>query len=350
MASGQKKPSSSKLNIVLAYFLFLILLLALFAASAEIILRKMGERPFVVRYPEIVTEPEGRYIIEHDSLGYTNRPGEYKITLPTSYSFTVTHLENNLRATQPVSEYGNGNEKDEIWIFGCSFTYGWSLSDEETFPWLLQQKFPQYEIRNFGVIGFGSVHALIQLQEALKIQKKPKIAVLVYASFHNERNTILRSRKKQLVPYNKGGTIIQPYARFDGDGKLKYEMTRVDYREFPFMRHSALIHYIEKKYNLYEDLFYHSREVTMAIIDEFAALAEENGVTLIMAGITRDDATAEMLEFANGKGVRTVDISVDPEVKEYTNKPHDPHPSAVANINYSERLEPFLKGVIAGQM
>jgi len=38
---------------------------------------------------------------------------------------------------------------------------------KKTFPWLLQERFPQYEVVNFGLNGYSTVQSLIQLREAL---------------------------------------------------------------------------------------------------------------------------------------------------------------------------------------
>ena len=44
-----------------------------------------------------------------------------------------------------------------------------------------------------------------------------------------------------------------------------------------------------------------------------------------------------------------VDISVNSNRHEYTNAPHDSHPSPLANIHYAERLETFLRTDVLGK-
>ncbi len=67
-------------------------------------------------------------------------------------------------------------------------------------PGWFKKKLPQYEIVNFGVSGYGTIHSLIQFQEALKTRTTPKIAIIAYAWFHDARNTFLRKRKKNGCP------------------------------------------------------------------------------------------------------------------------------------------------------
>jgi hypothetical protein len=101
------------------------------------------------------------------------------VTLPGGYSFTVTHFPSKLRITHPLATYTDRRSKPEIWIMGCSFTHGWSLNDQDTYPWLLQARLPQYVVVNYGVEGYGTLHALLQLREALTTQPPSRGGVCV---------------------------------------------------------------------------------------------------------------------------------------------------------------------------
>jgi hypothetical protein len=59
--------------------------------------------------------------------------------------------------------------------------------------------------------------------------------------------------------------------------------------------------------------------------------------------IAEDAHTREMLAFAQPLGLKVVDIAVDSRRSEYTNQPHDSHPSPLANAHYAEQLERFLR-------
>jgi hypothetical protein len=109
------------------------------------------------------------------------------------------------------------------------------------------------------------------------------------------------------------------------------------------MRHSALVHFGEMLYNQLEDRWYHSHQVSKRLLLEMAELAQHSQVQFILATIAEDALTREMLEFARAQGLMAVDISVDARRPEYTNQPHDSHPSALANAYYAERIETFLR-------
>jgi hypothetical protein len=323
--------------------LYLFIVLSFFILLSEVIFRFKGIKPWQKDDLGIQVTPGGSFFAKHPTLGYTHLSGNFTITLKDGYSFRVTHLLNTLRVTHPLQTYAKNNKNREVWIFGCSFTHGWSLNDQETYPWLLQKKFPQYEVVNFGVSGYGTIHSLIQFQKALSSGKIPEIVILTYASFHDERYIFSRNRRKYIVPWTKLGPLYQPYARLSQNGKLNYYFDVVGYREFPLMRYSALIHFIEIMYNKYEDLLYQSHQVTKALTLEFARIAHKNNIILVVAGITLDSQTSYLLSFIKENGMMAVDISVDLNNKENTNFPHDNHPSASANKKYADKLEKYLR-------
>jgi hypothetical protein len=228
-----------------------------------------------------------------------------------------------------------------IGIFGCSFTHGWSVNDDETYPWLLQQQLPNCEVVNFGVGGYGTVHSLIQLRNALDEERKPDVAVIAYCSFHDERNTFLRTRRKVVAPYSRLGDILQPYARLERNGGLRIQMAEAIYSEFLGMRHSALSHCLETAYNSVEDRLCGSREVTRAIIREFSDLCIRNNIALVVAGM--DGRAADMLDYCATSGIRVTSLAVDLMEPGNSNRPYDNHPSAKAHKIYAQKLCAFLK-------
>ena len=341
LRSTPKLTKPKKILFLVICYLFLALLLFV---GVELILRLKGYRPWRPEEVRMQVSPGGTFFVKHPTLGYSHIPGKFTVTLATGYSFNVTHLPNTLRITHPLDSYDGARKKEEIWIFGCSFTHGWSLNDEETYPWLLQERFPAYEVVNFGVSAYGTIHSLIQFRNELEM-RRPKVAVLAYASFHDGRNTFLRSRRKNLARWNKLGLLDQPYARMVGEANLRYSMAKVEYAEFPLMRYLALAHFIEVTYNRLENKLYRSHAVSEALVKDMARLAKKHDVKFVVAGISKAHNTLAMLYFAQENGIPSVDIAVEP-LAEHTNLPHDGHPSAIANKKYADKLEAYLKAEI----
>ena len=306
----------------------------------------LGYRPWSIKSAAVAVEPGGRFFMQHPTLGYAHLPGRFKITLSGSYVFRATNLSNTLRVTRPLETYGTQSVGRQVWIVGDSVTYGWSVSDEESYPWLLQERLTDYEVVNFGVSGYGTVHSLIQLREALGNNPPPRVVILAYASWLDVRNTFIRARRKSLSSAKHLGPLNQPYARLSPDGRLDLFMDTVEYREFPLMRYSALAHALEEAYNRYEERHARSHEVTKAILKQIIELCRAHGVELVVAGLTSDATTASMFEYCKGEGVKVVDIYVDRLAKENNNLPYDSHPSAVAHREYARKLEAFLRSAV----
>jgi hypothetical protein len=327
----------------------LALMATLTLAAAELLVRLTGVHPWVKGDLQAHVMPGDRLFTPHPTRGYAQLPGAFVVTLPGGYSFTVTHLPGGFRITHPLATYTDTRSKPEIWIMGCSFTHGWSLNDQDTYPWLLQARLPQYEVVNYGVEGYGTLHALLQLREALTTQPPPRVVVYAYASLHDERNTFLRNRRKTIAPWNRLGPLLQPYVRLDRHGHLHAAMATLEYTEFPFMRHSAFVHFLEMTYNRLEDAWSHSHQVSQRLVLEMAELADQYQVKFVLATIAEDARSREMLAFAQARGLKGVDISVDSNRHEYRNWPHDSHPSPLANVQYAQRLETFLRTNILGK-
>lgn len=344
-AAGPTPPpqSARRRRLFLVCWVGLVALLSL--AGVEGCLRWRGVRPYRPAPLDIRVEPGGRFMAAHpDGLGYAHLPGRFTVTLPSGYSFRVTHDTNGLRVTHPPRSAGDAQPPKEIWIFGCSLTHGWALNDEETYPWRVQAALPEYEVVNAGVGGYSTLQARLLFQEMLGRRPTPEVVVLAYGTFHDLRNTFVRERQKMLAPYNRLGPVTMPYARFNGRGELDYYPAPLEYREFPLMRVLASAHYVEEKYDAWEARRARSREVSAELILRFAGYCREQGIRFVLAGISSD--AGPMLEFCRRRGVAAVDISVVLAEPGNTNLPHDNHPSAQANRVYAEKLTAFLKSQV----
>ncbi len=329
---------------IFVYVAYLVLLVVFAAVLGEVVVRARGTKPWggpggggVVDDKPLV-EPGGKFYEKHDTRGWVHLPGEFKVTLKDGYSFKVTHRPDTLRITRPLAAYAQPTGQPQLWIFGCSYTHGWSLNDEDTYAWKLQERLPGYEVVNFGVNGYGTINSLIQLREALP-DAAPAVVVLAYARFHDERNTFLRFWRKRVAPAPGFGTTLYPYARLDAKGQLVHRTVPNEYTEFPLMRHSALMNYLETRWNTLEQKFSRGQEVSQKLILEMAELSRRHGARFILAMLVPDE---EMQAFAREHDIALVDISVPMDEEKYTNLPHDIHPGPLATTIYADRLAAFL--------
>lgn len=336
---SRKKLSSTKKAAFVA--LFLLILGGIVIVTAETAFRLRGATPWTVKPVNVQVDPGGKFFQSDSLLGYRHFPGAFSITIDETYRFQATHGADSLRITHlPESEITAKSE--QIWLFGCSFTHGWSVNDDETFAWQLQTAFPDFEVINFGVNGYGTIHSLIQLREALK-STSPRAVILIYAGFHDSRNAFTRARRKTLAPYNRLGPLVQPYARLDHNGALEYHFADVEYRPFPFMSYSAFVHVLEKKYNNWETANARPQAVSQALVKEIRGLTTARDINLGIATIAEG---APMRAFAQQEGIPVRDIALDLNRPENTNQPHDPHPSALAHQQYAKKLTGFVEDLL----
>jgi hypothetical protein len=347
---GEKLKDKTKTTIPwkkrVAFIIFNLFLMAFFLfVGGEIYVRNKGYKPFVTYKPDIKVEPGGTYFQKDPDLGYIHLPGKFRITLKKQFTFTTSHRKDTLRITHPVEQDEYYAQKEKIWILGCSVTHGWCLNDNETYPWLLQEKIPEYEIINFGVSGYGTIHSLIQLQKALKIMPKPKLVILTYATFHDTRNTFSTIRRRIVSAWNFLGPLTQPYASLDKKGKLQlHHADKVVYSPWPLARVSAFINYLETRHIAQESKNTPHFEISKALVKRIYNICKKEGITMITAGIkdNRQKRMKRMLKFCNKHKIPNVDISVDLSKKEHTFLPLDGHPSALANQKYAKKLFLFL--------
>ena len=330
--------ASSRRRVFAAVSFGLALLVA--AVGAEIGLRLLGQHPFSAQPADIRVEPGGRLFRALPEGGYSHFPGEFAVTLPSGYQFHLTHGTNGLRITHPPRG-PDAKPRPELWILGCSLTHGWSLNDEDTYPWRVQMALPEFEVVNGGVSGYGTLHQRLLFQELLKQRGKPAAVIVAYGLFHDYRNTFIRIWQKGFAPYNRLPDLVYPFARLNAAGELSYSAAPATYSEWPLQRQSALVHWLEQSANAAEERRVRSHEVSRALLKNWAGACLKEGIPFIVAGISSD--AGPMLEWLRAVGIQAVDISVPLTEPGNTNAPHDGHPSALANRVYAEKLVAFLK-------
>jgi hypothetical protein len=168
------------------------------------------------------------------------------------------------------------------------------------------------------------------------------VILLAYGSFHDDRNTFARARRKEVVPWNHLGPLSQPVARLDPERGFRVELVPFRYRELPGMRSLASLHLVEQGWNELERRWLHAGALTEAILLRFEELARGAGALPVLAGMWRDPATGRRLEWARARGWLAVDASVNLGNPRNSFLPWDPHPNARGQELYAERLAGFL--------
>jgi hypothetical protein len=194
---GQLKPLRKILTLIV---LAAVLILGAEAISAYVLYRHFSNLHHNF-YPagsataalarSLIAKLEGRHdeldlSIDHGplfhsdaDLGYTLYPGSYQITekragLIHRFNLTVDGLGRR------ITSYQAGNASRRMYIAGDSALFGWGLDDEQTLPWMLQARFPEFEVINLSLTSYSTVQAMVQLERTNPHVTPDDIVVLTY--------------------------------------------------------------------------------------------------------------------------------------------------------------------------
>ena len=326
--------------------LYNLIVLGVLILIVESMLRLMGYSPIV--YPShanIIVEPESGILRRDSLLGYRPKPGRYRTTIDGVFEYQAAHDTMGRRITCPdsISDY---SDKPQIWMLGCSYTYGVSNSDDEVFSWLLQEKLDKYQVVNWGIGAQGTLQFYLLLEEALRHEVVPHVVILNHADFHLIRNVYTY----QWLRYSAQPTYvipaIVPYAELDSGDSLMVTYKDQVYPIWPMAEVSSLAYYLQTSYENHVDQSQQkTREhVTQLILEKIYRLCKENDIKLVVTDL--QGYSVLLKKFAADRKIPLVDISVNLLIPEHTNAPYDSHPNAIAHRQYADKLYAFLEGYL----
>lgn len=310
--------------------------------SGEVLLRGVRGAPEAPPL-DIVIEPGGKYQAPDAVLGFRPLPGSYTGLFDHRYLWHFTNLPDTTRITRPLNTYDGRPRGPGIWVFGCSFVQGWGLDDAETSSWKLQERFPDHDVVNFGVGGYGTLQSLLQLQQAFRERARPLVVILAYAHFHDERNTRTAAWRDANVSYARFGSTAQPYARLDGSGRLRVKHSDDAGLLMSLRSRSALFNLAVEGYEAIRDTGLRSHEVSELLIEQLADESRRHGARFVLAGIWPSVLTRATIRRFAAKGIPSADISVN-QSDPANRIPYDGHPSARANEEHAKGMAAILRG------
>lgn len=116
----------------------------------------------------------------HPRYCYRHRPvSSARHRLP-EFDVRYTIDDHGARVTPtPVSPAG------QVLVLGCSFSFGHGVGDQQHYPYLLgKDHWPEHKVRNLAVMGWGTAHALLALQEQLDRGEQPKLVLYSWIRQH----------------------------------------------------------------------------------------------------------------------------------------------------------------------
>lgn len=329
----------SRLRSVRTRVIYVLGVLIVLALAGELTARFLGHRPWQETIQTISIRPEGSFYQPDSTLGYKGKAGHFDLTLNEKIQFSVTHDADGWRITTTQTQ---ADTLPELWILGCSFTHGYGVNDKDTYAAVLQEKMPNYRVRNFAMDGYGTLQNWMTLRSELAKGRKPSVVVLAYGAFHDQRNTANRYWRKALHGQQIADGLRYPYIRLDKNDSLHIHYEQLQYHPLPLQRYFALPSLIEERWNENEDRGLRSKFVTEVLIQRIAEASHGVGAHFVLAGIYRHEETTKMLRTFHLNRLHTVDISENLGRPLLRISIDNGHPNSVAHLLMAESLYKYL--------
>jgi hypothetical protein len=304
---------------------------------------------------KITITPNTQYYTLDEDLGYRAMKGSFEVKiqvkeLPEPKIYKLNIDENGHRFTSKNANDHTG--QPEIWIHGCSFTWGQGLNDEETYPYIVQSKLKNHKVINFGENGYGNHHALIQIEKELaKATKFPEAIVVSYIDWHSHRNVgessyisaledfqhfkkgILRKTFEKLIStvtkFMKVKTSILEY-------KYKYPVASIGDNNTLKIEAIPLVAFFETAKSS-EYTWNVTKKIFLRILD----ITKDKKIPVIILhqwSSLPDYKTDPMIQFFKTNSFIYVDAYVDYSKNENNMNPYDGHPNSKSNEIFANAL------------
>lgn len=282
---------------------------AISLSAAELVLRLKGHRPWVY----VRTDRNEPTMNEYDPvLGWRARKGYYLVP-PYDPSGAETHysfLEGGLRKTSD-EQTAVADGRPKFIAVGCSFTQGWAVSDEETYLWKLQEKFPAYEVLNYGTAGYSTYQSLLMLERVLPITRNPKVVVYGYYDKHEERNVAPAAWLRKLSMYSRRGHVFVPHVSLSQEGQIIRHSPEA-YPSFPLREYSGIVALAESAYAELraKERTGERRLATQQLLLQMRDVAQRYGAEFVLVFLVVDDQTKDIYQrFSADNQITAIDCS-----------------------------------------
>lgn len=285
-----------------------------------------------------------------DELGFSLGEGTYEVSVNGAPRYTATHKDGR-RITRT---YKQKLQWTNVFIMGCSFTYGMGVTDTLSFPYQLQKSLGAFsDVQNFGVPGFGNVQSYLQLKQEVENGNKPNLVVVNFCDFHHERNSLTpRYRNSLVLGYQRSNKEVAkelakskfPYME---NGKLKTVAFDDMYSNWPGRETFAAVHYFQSNNDKRLSGKINLEKNSLALFKKMKAFCDEHEIKLIVSGLTKNKETRKFLSLLEKSGIETIDISLDLKNKKYNQLPYDSHPNGKAHAHFAQALSNIIGEWIA---
>jgi hypothetical protein len=254
---------------------------------AEAAMRMAGFMPRAVRVnPFFVPGSETTWSVPDTELGWINKEGVSRAIEGDGVDMTFWSFGRRATRANPAMPT---DAALKVMLIGGSNLQSYGVKDEESFPYLLGQRYPDIGFENFGSGGYSTVQAKLLAERALVKfygEKRPALMLLAFDDAHILRNVADQSWL-YAISDAEGRYVAPPHYRLV-NGKLAFHPFRT-IGFWPLERQSAALTALHNVW--LQSVMYNSAAealpVTRAVVTEIAELAKEAGI--VFAAVILDD-------------------------------------------------------------
>lgn len=272
-------------------------------------------------------------------LGWKTKKGEF--IYENSNKISNFHfLQDGSRLSNSIIDLPKNRQK--IIMVGGSFTMGHKISNNETLSYFLQENFNNFNVKNYGVGGYGTYQSYLKLREIFEKKNNIKYVIYSFIDHHEMRNIGDVTYLEGLSKMSKD-LIYLPYVSLDKNKNLK-EHTPIKYLTIPFSNYSVLITKIQKKImRIKIKSKYKNRNIiTKKLILKMDNLSKKNNSNFIFVNLlSKNEINDDYKNFLLKKNVNYLNCQIN-DFHLYTNNQLDFHPNHLANKLYSKCINKFI--------
>ncbi|BBM87405.1 SGNH/GDSL hydrolase family protein [Candidatus Uabimicrobium amorphum] len=329
---NKKFINAIKTSRISKILLLKVSLISVFLFS-ELVLRILGYLPF-----QAIDNLDTPVMFEYDHyLGWRNKKGNYTFQLHGD-NINTTILHNRTRVTGEKQ----GDLQKKIICIGGSYTQGWAISDNETYPWKIQKKFRNFDVLNYGTSGYGTYQSLLLLKNIIPKTKSPKIVIYGFIDHHEQRNIARQDWLLLLSNLSKRNHIYTPYVSLAKNKKLAFHPPE-KYPKWPFSHYSSFISMVNRKYVYIKTMSRrHQRKITKELLSLMNKYCDRSNIILLIAILkANDDMKKQYISFFKKNDIYYVDC-VFPFTADMVVK-GDGHPNGKLNTLWAQKLSRALQ-------
>lgn len=180
--------------------------------------------------PDLYTVQPYPFLVADETHGFRMKAGEFTFTIRKQFNegwkqfrYTAKVLPNLSRWLGRIDPVKSNSQK--VLIFGDSFVFGEGVNDEQTFSFLLQQKYPHLDIQSFATNGYSLLNTLFSLKKIGSQLSSKDVILIGYADYFDVRHVAAPSR---IRAYGEPRSQIQdvsiklPGAMLNSDSSLRF--------------------------------------------------------------------------------------------------------------------------------